>query len=167
MAHRFDIFHHCTIRFMQLLQQDKTQTQLVVKWLMDNDTALKIINALASGVDPFTGEVFSDGSTLQHPDVVRALFLAAMALQKTNDKKAKRSSSKNCDLPSNSGTSWSEAEDHKLVAAFESGSTEKELAAVHQRTLGAIHSRLVKLGKLQPDWNVAPKNAFQPTSGTP
>lgn len=134
---------------------------------MDNDSALKIINALASGVDPFTGEVFSDGSTLQHPDVVRALFLATIALQKSNDKKGNKCASKNRDLPSNSGTSWSEAEDHRLLAAFESGGTEKELAAVHQRTLGAIHSRLVKLGKLEPDWNLAAKNAFQPTSQTP
>ncbi len=116
---------------------------------MDQTRALEIINALAAGIDPLTGEVFPEHSTLQHPDVVRALFLAAMALQSSRSKPP-RPASKDSDLPPKAGKSWSEAEDHELVAAFESGKSEKELAAKHQRTLGAIRSRLIKLGKLEP-----------------
>lgn len=48
---------------------------------MDTDNAWQIITTLASGVDPITGEIQPADSTLQHPDIVRALYVASMALQ--------------------------------------------------------------------------------------
>lgn len=119
---------------------------------MDNERALDIINALASGIDPFTGEVFPQESALQNPETVRALFLAARALEQEpgRRKSSSKSRPKDPSLPGNTGKPWSDVEDLALVSAFESGSTEKDLAASHQRTPGAIRSRLVKLGKLEP-----------------
>ena len=46
------------------------------------------------------------------------------------------------------GKPWTPEEDQALVAAFDSGSTPKQLAAAHERTNGAVRSRLMKLGKL-------------------
>jgi hypothetical protein len=77
----------------------------------------------------------------------------------SSDMKAMKSALENRHPPPNSGTPWSEAEDRKLVAAFDLGSTELQIAAAHQRTPGAIHARLIKLGKLEPDWKPPAKNA--------
>ena len=41
---------------------------------MEREQTLRILNALASGVHPGTGEQFSADSPYQHPDTVRALF---------------------------------------------------------------------------------------------
>jgi hypothetical protein len=115
---------------------------------MDNKRALEIINALATGVDPFTGEMFQQDNALQHPEIIRALFLASRALER--DKGNKKPKAKDPDLPGGAGAPWSEAEENELIAAFESGLAEKQLAESHQRTVGAIRARLVKLGKLAP-----------------
>lgn len=115
---------------------------------MDNEHALEIINALASGIDPFTGEVHSQGSVLQNPETVRALFLAARALEAMTPRK--KGKPRDPALPASAGKSWSEEEDRQLVAAFDSGQTEQELAESHKRTRGAIQARLVKLGKMEP-----------------
>jgi hypothetical protein len=48
------------------------------------------------------------------------------------------------------GKPWDGEEDESLVADFESGTAIAELAQMHQRTEGAIRSRLLKLGKLVP-----------------
>lgn len=110
---------------------------------MEQTQALEIIRSLASGADPSTGEVLAADSVCQQPDVIRALHLAATALQQ-----AATTARKNQGLPPATGKPWTADEDQQLIAAFESGSTPKQLAAAHQRTNGAVRSRLMKLGKL-------------------
>lgn len=110
---------------------------------MEQTQALDIIRSLAKGIDPATGEAFAADSAYLQPDVVRALQLAADALER-----AARAERKNQQLPPGTGKPWTAEEDQALVAAFESGSTTKQLAAAHERTNGAIQSRLMKLGKL-------------------
>ena len=115
---------------------------------MDKPRALEVVNTLASGVDPFTGEIFPAQSTLQNPEVVRALYVAAIALgnEISGRKPAKAS---NANQPEKAGLPWSADEDRELLTAFDSGRSEKELAATHQRTLNAIRARLVRFGRLQ------------------
>jgi len=55
---------------------------------MDKLKAITIIEALASGTDPLTGEIFPPESPYQHVEVVRALFMATDALKKVKDKNA-------------------------------------------------------------------------------
>ncbi|PPE75197.1 hypothetical protein C3942_05855 [Solimonas fluminis] len=110
---------------------------------MEPTQALNIVRALAAGTDPATGEVFSPESPYQQPDVIRALGLAVTALQQ-----AANAARKHQKLPAATGRPWTPEEDQALVAAFESGSTPKQLAAAHERTNGAVRSRLMKLGKL-------------------
>lgn len=110
---------------------------------MEHTQALEIIRSLAAGADPLTGEAFPADSPYQQPDIIRALHIAATALQQ-----AASSARKNQSLPPATGKPWTAEEDQELIAAFESGSTPKQLAAAHQRTNGAVRSRLMKLGKL-------------------
>jgi hypothetical protein len=110
---------------------------------MDVAEAIRIIRSLADGVDPFTGEVFSSDSSYQHPDTVRALFLALEALDQLD-----KTISKENRLPDNAGKPWLSQEDEDLIIAFEDGVIIQELARRHQRTVGSIKSRLVKLGKI-------------------
>ena len=47
---------------------------------MEKAAALKILQQLADGTDPHTGKAFGADSPYQHPDTVRALFVALRAL---------------------------------------------------------------------------------------
>lgn len=112
---------------------------------MEQNQALELIRSLAAGTDPLTGEAFAADHICHQVDVVRALSLAAEALQR-----AASAQKKNQGLPASTGKPWTPEEDQALVAAFDSGSTIKQLAAAHLRTNGAVRSRLMKLGKLDP-----------------
>jgi hypothetical protein len=106
--------------------------------------AKQIIDALAHGIDPETGEILPAQSAFNSPSVIRALFVAIKALESA-EKRAERDSS----LPKNSGRAWSEAEDQELLAIFDIGIPIKEIAAKHGRTQGAIAARLIRLGKIK------------------
>jgi hypothetical protein len=112
---------------------------------MEAAEALGIIAALANGVHPRTGEVFPAGSPYQHPDVVRALFMATRALEGRS-----RQLERQRDLPGNVGKPWSAEEDERLLAAFDSGQARADIARAHDRTVGGIEARLEKLGRLAP-----------------
>lgn len=103
--------------------------------------ARKIIESLANGIDPETGEVLPAQNALNTPEVIRALFVAGKALEKA-EKRADRQNS----LASNAGHSWSDEEDKELLSSFDAGTPVKAIAAKHGRTQGAIAARLVRLG---------------------
>jgi len=109
---------------------------------MDKSEGIKILIQLANGIDPYTGEVFPEDSPYQHPQTVRALFYAVMALEGMNDKHPGVNNGS-----ANAGKSWEPDEDNQLIASFHSGMSIKDLALKHQRTNGAIQSRLIRLGK--------------------
>lgn len=106
--------------------------------------AKTIIEALANGIDPETGEILPEQSTFNRPHVIRALFVAVKVLD-TAAKRAERSKA----LPDNAGRSWSEKEDQELLALFDSNVPLKDIAQRHGRTPGAIASRLVRLGRIK------------------
>jgi len=98
---------------------------------------------LANGIDPATGEVFPVESAYQRPDVVRALYEATSALERQEGHDRRKA-----EMPAKTGEPWSEDEDRKLLAAFDSGRSLQELAAAHQRTLAGVKARLVKYGRI-------------------
>ena len=108
---------------------------------MEAKEARKIIDALADGVDPLTGEEFPEGSPWQTAPVVRALSAASAALEKV----AKR---RQVPLPENTGVRWEEEEEQILVKGHEAGDSIPDLAKRHLRTPGGIRSRLNRLGLL-------------------
>lgn len=108
--------------------------------------SLRILRALAEGKHPFTNAVLPDESCYQSTKVLRTLFAGIEALEKASKRK-------NRSLPAEAGKPWSSEDDQTLIAEFEKGTSIKDLAQKHQRTQGAIHSRLMKLGKLVPSSN--------------
>lgn len=111
---------------------------------MTPSEAKPIIEALADGTDPITGEILASESSFNNPQVIRALICATKALDVAS-RPAGRTSSK----PANAGTAWSPEEDARLCSAFDAGNVDfANLAALHGRTRTAIRSRLKRLGKI-------------------
>ena len=108
---------------------------------MSPNEAKPIITALANGIDPETGEVLSEQSVFNNPQVIRALFIATKALDNLERRKENRDKA----LPQNAGNPWSDIEDSELLSAFDTGCSIKALSAKHGRTEGAITARLIKL----------------------
>ena len=101
---------------------------------MEQAQALAIVRSLANGVAPESGEVFTPDSAYQRPQVVRALYEAAAALERIERFERRRQQ-----MPPKTGEPWSEEEDRKLLAAFDAG---------RERTMGAVRARLLKYGRI-------------------
>ena len=115
---------------------------------MEREQALKILNALANGVHPATGEVFAADSAYQHPDTVRALFEAVRAVEAGHSASRPAPERKTAEIPANTFVRWTAEEEERLAAGFDSGRTSAELAKLHNRTRNAIEARLLKMGKI-------------------
>ncbi|RWX51560.1 hypothetical protein VU01_11164 [Candidatus Electrothrix marina] len=109
---------------------------------MTNTEALKIIESLADGRCPMTGQILE--GVYQQPDVIRALSVAARALERSERSDRRRET-----LPERTGKSWDTVEDQQVCEKFDTGKTVEEIAVIHQRTKGAIQSRLQRLGKIK------------------
>ncbi len=110
---------------------------------MQNAEALRIIRALADGVDPETGEVFEGESPFQNPQILRALFAAACELESRV-----KAESRSRWLPENAGSAWSQQEDEELSRELQGGAGIPDLARKRQRTQGSISARPERLGKI-------------------
>lgn len=108
---------------------------------MELQTAHQIIDTLAQGIHPVTGEAMAEDSPYNAPPVIRALFAVSQALQ-GKPVKARR------EPAANAGKAWAPEEDARLDLAFSSGTGLKQLADDLGRTPFAVESRLIKLGKL-------------------
>lgn len=108
---------------------------------MTRQEARKILQSLAHGIDPASGEILSEQSPFNQPDVIRALFMAGEALAE-----AERRQRKDASPDGHAGQSWSEEEENRVKAAFAEGKSVAEIAALHQRSRGAITARLARLG---------------------
>lgn len=138
---------------------------------MEREQALRILNALANGVHPATGEKFAADSPYQHPDTVRALFEAMRAVEAGGEPAAKDPAApareRRPALPqSGSGSRWSGEEEQRLASAFDAGRTVDELARAHQRSRAAIEARLVRLGKMDASAVTTPLR-YPPKPGGP
>ena len=122
---------------------------------MNKEQTLRILNALANGIHPATGEKFGADSPYQHPDTVRALFEAMRAVESGGapvpaaSPAAPAPTERRPAMPeSGSGSRWTPEEEQRLAAAFDTGRTVDELARAHNRSRAAIEARLVRLGKM-------------------
>ena len=111
---------------------------------MQLQNALPIVRALADGVDPNTGAIFTDASPYAEPQTLRALFSAVELMEREVERERRKER-----LPANFGKPWSEGEDRTLVAEFDGGVTLPEIARKHARTHSSIRLRLEKLGKIE------------------
>jgi hypothetical protein len=111
---------------------------------MELQAARQIIDTLAQGIHPVTGEVMPEDSPYNAPPVIRALFAVSQAL----DAPAATVAKPRRELPPNAGKAWLAEEDDRLEAAFAAGVALKQVAEDLGRTTWAIEARLVKLGKM-------------------
>ncbi len=111
---------------------------------MNVTEALKIIQPLSDGVNPFSGEQFPADSLYQKPEMIRALCFVVSFLEIGAKKIEKRSN-----LPKNAGKKWLDEESSLLEKEFDTGKSFKELAVMFERTEFGIESRLFKLGKIE------------------
>lgn len=122
--------------------------------MMDHQQTLTVLNKLADGIDPESGEVYSRDSPYQSPTVVRALYAAIQAMQKgpTRPKSHARA-----------GAPWTDDEEARLLKAFATGKQPRDLIDDFDRSEVAITARLVKLGKMEAPASLrfieAPKSA--------
>jgi hypothetical protein len=114
--------------------------------IMEIAAARQIIDTLAQGIHPVTGEVMPEDSPYNAPPVIRALFAVSQALDGNvvAPQKPRR------ELPPNAGKPWAAEEDGKLESAFAAGIDVRDIAQELGRTSWAVEARLVKLGKLAP-----------------
>ncbi len=121
---------------------------------MEIKEALRIMRALADGVNPETGEAFMADAVYQNAPVVRAFHRAVGALEYLQERERSRKTP-----PAKAGKSWSRAEDQQVCEELRRGIDFHQIAKTHNRTIGSIVARLVKLGKMGPN---TPLDLFDP-----
>lgn len=121
---------------------------------MGMDAHLKVIEALANGVDPTTGEVLANESPYNNPEVIRALFsviknwhkpIKKQSEVKTTPEQKQAENIKN-NLPKNAGLPWTQEQKSTLAEFFTMGESIALLAEKFGRSRGAIASELKKQG---------------------
>lgn len=121
---------------------------------MEIQEALRIMRALADGLSPETGEVLTSDAVYQYPPVIRAFHRAVGALEYVEERERSKRTP-----PANAGKSWTRAEDEQVCEELRRGIDFHQIAKTHNRTVGAIIARLVRLGKIGPN---TPVDMFDP-----
>ena len=109
---------------------------------MEIHEALKVIRDMANGTNPETGEALPPDSICRNPQTVKALNRAISALISAEEREKNR--------PANAFRYWSRAEEEKVCDELKQGLDFQQIAKAHDRTVGSIVARLVKLGKIAP-----------------
>ena len=113
---------------------------------MELQIARQIIDTLAQGIHPVTGEAMPEDSPYNAPPVIRALHAVARALD--NPGEAGEPARTRRSQPPNAGKPWSAQEDAALETAFDAGIALKQVAQELGRTQFAVEQRLIRLGKV-------------------
>jgi hypothetical protein len=116
---------------------------------MELQIARQIIDSLAQGIHPVTGEAMPDDSPYNAPPVIRALHAVGRALEgMTALPHEEPARGTRRPAPPNAGKAWSAQEDAALETAFDAGIPIKQVAQELGRTAFAVEQRLVKIGKV-------------------
>lgn len=116
---------------------------------MERHEVIAVLESLANGIDPSTGERIPH-ETFHTGDTVRALFTASTLLKGDAAAGVRQSRRDATTKFVSAGTPWTEDEDARLCSEFDAKMTTAQIALLHGRTSGAITSRLVKLGRIDP-----------------
>lgn len=120
---------------------------------MTPEQAAILLEQLALGTDPRTGEPLREGDACTAPEIIRALFIARNALQGVLVAEPARPARRgpvirNGTVLPNAGKKWSADDADTLLRQFEAGKPIGEIAAHLGRTDGGIVARLVHAGVL-------------------
>jgi len=122
---------------------------------MDIVQAKEIVEMLADGIDPVTGEVFPPESCYNNPAIIRALFTILRPVRtptKTQKKSTREKQDDNIsnEKPKNAGFPWTEELKNEIASLFNQGQSIRYLASYFGRTSGAIKSELRHQGLISP-----------------
>ncbi len=115
---------------------------------MNQEKIVSIIDALANGIDPITGEVLPDNSPYNHPEVIRALFHTIKLLpkakkpKKTIEQKQQENIEKG--QPKNYGLPWLDDDVISVIEQFNSGTAIDIIANEQARKSSSIIGLLKK-----------------------
>ncbi|MDB5914359.1 MAG: hypothetical protein JWP22_3034 [Ramlibacter sp.] len=117
---------------------------------MELQIARQMIDTLAQGIHPVTGEAMPEDSPYNAPPVIRALHAVSRALEAAaaNAGAPEPPRPRRAALPPNAGKAWSPQEDSALEIAFDAGIPVKQVAQELGRTVFAVEQRLIKIGKV-------------------
>ncbi|HEY1264571.1 MAG TPA: hypothetical protein VGF06_13680 [Terriglobales bacterium] len=107
---------------------------------VDIQEALKILRAMANGLEPETEKALPQDSICRNANVVKALNRGISALAQEEQRLQNR--------PANAFRSWTRAEDAQVCDEVRQGMDFHDIAKAHNRSVGSIVARLVKLGKI-------------------
>lgn len=125
---------------------------------MELQSARQIIDTLAQGIHPVTGEAMPEDSPYNAPAVIRALFAVSRALDTAPRPRR--------NPPANAGKPWTPDEEARLARRFDEGAAVPQLMAEVGRTRAAVEARLVRLGRMPPRGGM-PFSSRGPAAGTP
>jgi hypothetical protein len=114
--------------------------------IMELQIARQILDTLAQGIHPVTGEAMPEDSPYNAPPVIRALHTVARALEGHAAAPAPARTTRAA--PANAGKAWSAEDDAVLETGFDAGTDLKQLAETLARTRFGVEQRLIKLGKM-------------------
>ena len=118
---------------------------------MNTEEAIRILENLHDGIDPVTGEVLSEGNVLEQAPVMRAIYMAIVALrQGTFCDNPLEDLWTNIDGGLNKTRPWTDDEDKLLVELYRNGMTIEQLADKLIRKTRGIKDRLSALDVLNP-----------------
>lgn len=114
---------------------------------MDTNKSIKILEALANGIDPTTGEKFPAHSPYSNPEVIRGLYHALEIIRKHKQKskmtlEEKQQANIYKGLPRNTSLPWRDEQREYVATNFKQGETVDQLASKLERTRGAIIAEL-------------------------
>ncbi len=123
---------------------------------MEIRKAQRIVEILAQGVDPATGEAFAADSLYNEPQIIRALFTVHEFVRRARKPpmSADERRRENVELgrPRNYGLPWTDDARAQVATAFQGGKAIAELAATFERTQGAIQAELIRQGLVESDF---------------
>lgn len=119
---------------------------------MDTQQPIDILQALASGIDPISGEQLPVDAPYNRPDIIRALYASIEQLKHppTVNNGSATASGKSKTLPKNSGKPWTAEMKEILRKGFAAGETPAQLAEKLARTKVSITCELEKQGLILP-----------------
>ena len=109
---------------------------------MDIARAKELLEVLADGVNPLTGEVLSPEDSCNQVEIVRALHCVLKTLDIQPEKPKKPQAE-------NAGKPWTPEAEDTLIRMFDEGKSKKEICDYFKRSSGAIAARLVHLGRIE------------------
>lgn len=113
--------------------------------------ALAMVEAVANGTNPLTGEAIPGNSHFNSPEIIRALFTCVQHIKHPPPKSRKTLEERQSEnlgkgLPRNAGLPWTKELKEQLADAFKSGERPSGLAKKFERTKYAIVLQLQNQG---------------------